>query len=77
MSNTVAKAGNLRNARKIARAYVIESRNNGTPATANVLRRDGDTEVYQAVGRRVTRTIRAGHFARGMHIDPSDLPCVV
>jgi len=73
----MVRAANLRQARRIARESVVDARNAGEAATANVLRRDGDTEVYQCVGRRVTRTLRAGHYTRGMWIDPADLPCVV
>lgn len=49
----------------------------GSTAPINVLLPDGDTLVYQMVGGRLTIARKSGHCARGLHIDPCDLPCLI
>lgn len=75
---TMTRCRTLIEARRIAHEAVMDAwREEGRTAAANVLRRDGDTEVYQIVGRRVTVTRRAGHLTRGMWVETTDLPCVI
>lgn len=47
------------------------------PKPAYVLRRDGDTDTFRAVGGRVVHERVSGHVTLGMVVNPADLPCII
>lgn len=77
----MTRVSNLASAMRRLRDDMRTDRSNGCTATqvAHVLRRDGDTDTVRMDGQtgRVTVTRTAGHITLGMHVDPTDLPCII
>ena len=63
---------NLREAQREAREEAMSE-----GGTTYVLRPDGGTDLYHKRDGKVIHTRETGWITRGMHIDPTDTPCII